>query len=780
MVSCLIHLTVRASTVRVGTLLTIVWTAVQPLGLVVFFPGPRQLASLASTVTTGAGEVAIIVLVLAIVRRQAVEAAHVATSARRLNALSARAQQAAHLDDSWSHRVTEEALPLLAAEADGAASPDDPPQSLAGAARLLALMGDPPSRPGALPSSTRTSPGWCCRCLPNPVRRPPSRSPLPPRTCEDRSSRTGTCVHPEDRVTASVVRSLPSSDLASLIGRLGARSDGVLPMPARTPSAQPDFVTPSEKAVHERMMAQFDQDSLVLAGVRVSDQTKDHEADLVVLMPNSGIVVVETKGSHVWHDGGNWRIRRDGTDQVVHPVDQARDAAYALRHYVESDPRWGSRGRIRWGHHVVLTGTCLAADFALPDCPRWMVTGRGDLDRLGERVWETTWRHRTDARVPTRDDIDLVEEILTGRGLPPRAVGELAEEREQRANRMTTQQALLLRATRLLHRVEVRGGAGSGKTQLAIQQASDLASGRIDRQRRRVAVVCYSHGLAHHLRRELCVGSRSRQPAFVGTFEELGRRWGLQIRGDEPSHFWERELPALMAEAALTVPESQRFDAVVVDEGQDFATDWWQPLLLALREPDHGGLHVFSDERQRVFDRQGRPPVALVPLLLDENLRNTRQIAEAFAPLAPPMRPRGEPGAQVRFIACALDEAVTTADDQVEALFDEGWFAHDIALLTMGRRHPVQVERQQRLGHEGYWQGFWDDEDVFYGHVLGFKGMERRAVVLCVNVEADRDRAAEMLYVGLSRATDQLVVVGDPDVVWAIGGDEVARRLGIG
>jgi ATP-dependent exoDNAse (exonuclease V) alpha subunit len=36
-----------------------------------------------------------------------------------------------------------------------------------------------------------------------------------------------------------------------------------------------------------------------------------------------------------------------------------------------------------------------------------------------------------------------------------------------------------------------------------------------------------------------------------------------------------------------------------------------------------------------------------------------------------------------------------------------------------------------------------------------------------------------MLYVGMSRATDQLVVVGDPEVVREVAGADVARRLGI-
>jgi ATP-dependent exoDNAse (exonuclease V) alpha subunit len=61
--------------------------------------------------------------------------------------------------------------------------------------------------------------------------------------------------------------------------------------------------------------------------------------------------------------------------------------------------------------------------------------------------------------------------------------------------------------------------------------------------------------------------------------------------------------------------------------------------------------------------------------------------------------------------------------------------------------------------------------------VLGFKGLERRAVVLALNERESRDRSRERLYVGLSRARDQLVVCGDPDLVERVGGPEVLRRL---
>ena len=40
----------------------------------------------------------------------------------------------------------------------------------------------------------------------------------------------------------------------------------------------------------------------------------------------------------------------------------------------------------------------------------------------------------------------------------------LAAEREDRVERLTEEQAMILDVTRLLNRVEIRGGAGRGKT----------------------------------------------------------------------------------------------------------------------------------------------------------------------------------------------------------------------------------------------------------------------------------------------------------------------------
>jgi hypothetical protein len=553
-------------------------------------------------------------------------------------------------------------------------------------------------------------------------------------------------------------------------------------MVARAVPEDPAFTTESEREVWRRLVTELRPEDTVLANVRLTDERKDHELDLVLLMPGAGVVVAEVKGGSVWVENGQWHQSSGSGTRRIDPVAQARGNLYALRDYVEKDPRWkeSSRRRIRWGHTVVVPYSLIDDGFSMPDCPRWAIHGKADQNDLAGRVWDIATRQEGGHRVPTEDDIDLIVEILRGRHLPAYDPAAAAQEREREADRLTVEQATLLKVTRLLNRVEVRGGAGSGKTMLALTQAKELSRGRDGRPAQRVALVCYSIGLAAYFKREVAAAPRRHRPAFVGTFHELGQLWGGPDGSRDNSDFWERALPEQMAELAEHLDDKHRFDSIVVDEAQDFADLWWRPLMKSLRDEDSGGLFLYSDENQRIFARFGRPPVPLVPLVLDHNLRNTRQIADSFASLAPMrMHPRGGEGVEVRFMAAPSEGALGVADDEVEALLDAGWAPQHVALLTTGARHPNQVDLQESRGQDGYWQSFWEDDDVFYGHVLGCKGLERRCVVLCVNEPAGRDRARERLYVGMSRATDVLVVVGDPQVVRSMGGEQVARRLGL-
>lgn len=553
---------------------------------------------------------------------------------------------------------------------------------------------------------------------------------------------------------------------------------------AHTYPTEPRFTTQSERDVWERLGATLPDDATLLANLRIVDERKDHESDLIVLLPGAGVVVLEVKGGSVWvedhADGPRWFVGNGhGGRRRVRPVGQAARSKYAWRDYVERDPRWGSRGRIAWAHGVVTPYAEFADDFSTPDCPRWMLHDKGDLDTLAQRLIGNAARGGH-GRPPTVEDLELVAEIVRGRGFTRHDRNAEAAERQASADRLTAEQTALLQVTRLLHRVEIRGGAGSGKTVLALAQARQLSSGRDGTPPQRVGLLCYSIGLAEYFKREVGSWPAWQRPAYVGTYEDLGRTWGAPTGSREDSDFWERELPEQMAALAAALPKEQRFDAFIVDEAQDFADLWWTPLLRALSDEEQGGLYVYSDENQRIFARFGQPPVPLVPLVLDHNLRNTKQIHQAFGPLAPTrMTPRGGEGLDVSFVPVGPgQDAISVADDAVETLLEVGWHPGNIALLTTGSRHPEQIARTEHDGQLGYWRSYWDD-DVFYGHVLGCKGLERPAVVLCVNEDESRDRSREKLYVGMSRATDHLIVVGDPTVVREIGGPAVAARLGI-
>ena len=140
---------------------------------------------------------------------------------------------------------------------------------------------------------------------------------------------------------------------------------------------------------------------------------------------------------------------------------------------------------------------------------------------------------------------------MSGRGLPQRDVVARALANEDAADALTEHQAVILDAIRLLTLVEVRGGAGSGKTFLAMEQARRLAQ-----RGQRVALVCYSHGLASYLERVAATWPRRQQPAYVGEFHALGVKWDApegpdeSVRNDETVQFWEHDLPLQMADFA--------------------------------------------------------------------------------------------------------------------------------------------------------------------------------------------------------------------------------------
>ena len=87
---------------------------------------------------------------------------------------------------------------------------------------------------------------------------------------------------------------------------------------------------------------------------------------------------------------------------------------------------------------------------------------------------------------------------------------------------------------------------------------------------------------------------------------------------------FDQQLPEACMEAADIL--GVRYDAIVVDEGQDFHEDWWIPIQTLLRDPDDGILYIFFDDNQRIYVRHSTFPIQQPPYSLTVNCRNTQNI----------------------------------------------------------------------------------------------------------------------------------------------------------
>jgi len=526
-----------------------------------------------------------------------------------------------------------------------------------------------------------------------------------------------------------------------------------------------------ERAVWEALRDQLPDDVALLHSVWLVEEDREYEADLVVAWPGVGTCVVEVKGGRVERDdAGRWFQTKAGhaPRPMGNPMTQASDCRHVLQRYLARQR--ADAGKARTAHVVAFPHMVLAASFDAPDMPRSLVLDKDDLRNAGAAVRAAVERHGDGYQPLTPDGLEQMLSLLVAQ-LPGQAsLLSLAEEHEQRVDQLTRDQAAVLDSFRYHRRLSVIGGAGTGKTWLALEQAR-----RLTKDGKRVALMCYSRGLGRFLQRVSATWPK--QPAYVGLFHDLPLLWGAEQGAEDDSDYYERRLPLALGELAREQRPQDLFDAVVVDEAQDFGELWWPSLISCLRDPDAGGLFVFLDEAQRVFPRTSQAPIGNEPYVLMTNIRNTKRIAQVFGSLSTDQaKYRGLEGPPVRFRQSPAGDAVERADAAVDVLLDD-WDGGQIALLTTYHRHPVHAQAVEHRGQHGYWDDFFAEDDVFYGHVLGFKGLERQVVVLAVDGFRDPARAKEMLYVGLSRARTQLVVVGDLEQLWKVGGDGVAKRL---
>jgi len=532
--------------------------------------------------------------------------------------------------------------------------------------------------------------------------------------------------------------------------------------------------TATERQVREAIQRHLGGDDVLISGLRLHDNTYgDVEIDLIVLMPNAGVGIVEVKGGTITYADGTWhQSGKDGTKEID-PAAQARRGWHSFRRFIERQPSW-SRGRLRGDWFLAFPQTHVPPDEDMgPEGRRETIIAEGEELEAAYRIWDVLNRPQ-DKPLPAPGWVDQILELLQGQGDGPLSVEQRVAQRLRDIEEMSASQTTLVKSWRRNRMIDVAGGAGTGKTWLAMEQARQWSKDGMA-----VAFLTYTKGVAEMVKRTMAELPEKEQPAYIGTLHALGYHWGVKPVSSGNQHYWDHELPAQYVQAAAKLNNDDKFGAVVIDEAQDFADSWWDVIWAIGKNPDDLRLAVFRDDSQSVFQgRLGRPDVPMAAFDLDTNYRNGRQIVEAFTPLCDrKMVVEGGEGLPVRFIFTDEGNVIEAADDAVQLLTEqEGWLPEHVALLTTKGRHPVHAERSD-TDRDAYWQDLWSTDDVFYSTVSGFKGLERPAVVIAVNGFHEEIDPKDVLYTALSRAMDLAVILGERDKLKQVLGEKHLRRM---
>ena len=233
---------------------------------------------------------------------------------------------------------------------------------------------------------------------------------------------------------------------------------------------------------------------------------------------------------------------------------------------------------------------------------------------------------RTRRRRSARDGIDRLERVLANSfELRAPLAFELAEE-ERRLYRLTEQQYQVLDMLSRQTRVAIAGCAGSGKTFLAAEKARRLAAAGLPRARRRLQRPPRRAPAARPCRRAEHHRSRLLRalPRGRGGGRHRVRRRARARRGRRVLH--RRSPPPSPSTRSVM---AGRFDALIVDEGQDVVRRLVAPAADPPRRPRPRARSTSSSTTTR-SSSPSRPacPFLEEPFQLTVNCRNTRRINE--------------------------------------------------------------------------------------------------------------------------------------------------------
>lgn len=343
----------------------------------------------------------------------------------------------------------------------------------------------------------------------------------------------------------------------------------------------------------------------------------------------------------------------------------------------------------------------------------------------------------------------------------------------------------------------VKGPAGSGKSLVLAARAAKLAN-----EGKSVLVATFNITLWHYLRdlivRDLEAPDRLKNIRFthfhlwckhacydVGWEKRYDALWQSEDRSEDRKGILEVNLPRL-AEQAVNQPGASRYDAILVDEGQDYHPLWWNVLRQACK-PD-GEMLLVADATQDVYGTArswtddvmkgaGFPGGRWAQLNVSYRLPPTalnlaRSFAEAFLPQEDVDLPEMEQGSldlypcHLRWVQCDPEAGEKTCVAEVLSLMrqtgERGLANADITVLVSDMKSGEAVVKglstyrikavdtfgdDHRRRKMGFYMG---DARVKATTLHSFKGWEGRMLVVYVTEAASVESLA-LIYAGLTR-----------------------------
>ena len=454
------------------------------------------------------------------------------------------------------------------------------------------------------------------------------------------------------------------------------------------------------------------------------------QIDFLLIHARLGLIVLEVKGGEISIEEGTWYTKPHGGERTPlgrSPFDQVADARYQLSRFLDGHCKLP---RTVFSHGVVLPDCSVDGPLG-PDAPRELVLDESDLSRPREALQRVTAAWGVTAHL----DEETIEQII-GLLKPSReltivlatraAQTELSLERETRRQVELVESQIeayeeLLRSNRAV----VLGGAGTGKTVIAVERARRLAAAQ-----QRTLLLCHRASVATFMNtlldqptdqraydplRPLPSDERpydSSLPPLLHVASWSGLLRGLAEARDikMPTHK-SPTLPDWFLQASDDL--SLQYDAIVVDEGQEFTPRQFEALSWLLDDPEAGALYVFADPFQHsglytessLVDRrrlrgqyQWIPPIEGSLLRLTHNCRNSVEIAslaESFYPLTAPRATVS--GVPPEFLLAGdRDSLIDAVVARVRLLLTHHQFSPNQVLVTLVGIDPGEFAKAAR------------------------------------------------------------------------------------